>query len=149
MNRVKSVNVAAYLLSLADKDGIGLSPLKLIKLVYMCEGWSLALRGKPLIRESIEAWQYGPVIAELYSKIRHFRASPVSLSGDEDDILSTDQQELVNSVYRAYNHLSGMQLSDLTHQAGTPWSQIWDKHNRKQIIPRDMITDHFTALAAA
>jgi len=149
MSHVHSTVVANKLLGLAKKGSRGLTPLKLVKLVYLCEGWSLALRDKSIIREEVEAWQYGPVIPELYAKIRHFKATPVTHLDSGEDVLSPDQEELIKSVYDAYKHLSGMQLSDLTHQAGTPWSKTWDKRNRKQVIPTSLIKDHFKELAAA
>ncbi len=149
MTQVNSTVVANELLGLARSENRGLTPLKLVKLVYLCEGWSLALRDKSIIREDVQAWQYGPVIPELYAKIRQFKATPVTeLECAEGDV-SADQKDLIKSVYDAYKHLSGMQLSDLTHQAGTPWSKTWDKQNRKRVIATALIKDHFKELAAA
>ncbi len=149
MSQVTSAVVANELLGLARDENRGLTPLKLVKLVYLCEGWSLALRDKSIIREEVEAWQYGPVVPELYAKIRKFKAAPVSHVESGDGAASDDQKELITSVYNAYKHLTGMQLSDLTHQPGTPWSQVWDNNNRKQVIPTSIIQDHFKELAAA
>jgi len=42
--------VANYFLDLADRDHVFVSPLKLQKLVYLAHGWSLALRGRPLLK---------------------------------------------------------------------------------------------------
>lgn len=149
MTQVNSAVVANELLGLARDENRGLTPLKLVKLSYLCEGWSLALRDKSIIREEVEAWQYGPVIPELYAKIRQFKATPVAHVECGDAVLSADQKDLIKSVYNAYKHLTGMQLSDLTHQPGTPWSKIWDKQNRKKVIPTSLIKDHFKELAAA
>lgn len=149
MSPVRSTLVANELLGLARDENRGLTPLKLVKLVYLCEGWSLALRDRSLIREEVEAWQYGPVIPDLYAKIRHFKATPVTELDCGDGAVSADQKELICSVYDAYKHLTGMQLSDLTHQPGTPWSKTWDKQDRKKTIPTSLIQDHFKALAAA
>jgi len=126
MSQVTSAVVANNLLGLAKADNRGLTPLKLVKLVYLCEGWSLALRDKSIIREEVEAWQYGPVIPELYAKIRQFKATPVTHLDCGEDVLSGDQKELVSS-----------------------WSKTWDKKNRKQVIPTSVIQDHFKELAAA
>jgi uncharacterized phage-associated protein len=34
-------------------------PLRLQKLLCFCQGWSLALLGRPLFRENLEAWVHG------------------------------------------------------------------------------------------
>jgi len=149
MSQVHSTVVANELLGLARNENRGLTPLKLVKLVYLCEGWSLALRDKSIIREEVEAWQYGPVIPELYAKIRQFKATPVTDLECAGGAVNADQKDLIKSVYDAYKHLTGMQLSDLTHQSGTPWSKTWDKKDRKQVIATSLIQDHFKELAAA
>jgi uncharacterized phage-associated protein len=48
--------VANEFLKLAEQDGVKLSPMKLLKLVYFAHGWHLALKGEPLLNERVEAW---------------------------------------------------------------------------------------------
>ena len=57
-----SRTVANEFLKLADKDNDTLTPMQLLKLVFIAHGWCLGLLGRHLIKDSIEAWQYGPVI---------------------------------------------------------------------------------------
>ena len=38
--------------------------MQVLKLVYYCHAWMLGLYGRPLIRQPIEAWRYGPVVPE-------------------------------------------------------------------------------------
>ena len=40
---------------------------KLQSLVYLCQGWHLAMTGAPLFREPIEAWAEGPIVPELHA----------------------------------------------------------------------------------
>ena len=58
------LNVAQYVL---NKVG-DMTTLKLQKLVYYCQAWSLAWDGKPLFDEEFEAWANGPVCPELFKK---------------------------------------------------------------------------------
>ena len=149
MSEVKATSVASHLLDIAKKQNVPLAPLKLIKLVYLCEGWSLALRDKSLIREEVEAWQYGPVIPDLYKKIREFRAAPVTHIAGPAETLNADQKSLIKSVFDAYKHLTGIQLSDLTHQPGTPWSKAYKPKRKGIVIPTSDIKTHFTELNRA
>lgn len=143
---VPSVVVARELLNLANSEGLPLDPLKMMKLVYLCHGWSLAHRNDPLIEEEVEAWQYGPVIPELYHEIKQFRSSPVDTVSAPVVELQLEQKGLIKSVFDAYKRFSGIQLSDLTHQPGTPWSQVWQRGRRNVTIPTAKIAEHFDQL---
>lgn len=128
-----------------------LTPLQLIKLVYIAHGWSLHFYRRPLVNEPVQAWQYGPVIPTLYNAIKEYRASPVSarIAGDADpQQLDVEDQRLIEAVFRAYGHLSGTQLSNMTHVANSPWSSIWMSRGRNAVIPNDVIADHYSMLAA-
>lgn len=50
--------VANYMLAVAEKKGMTLTPMQVLKLVYLAHGWSLAWFGRPLIRDDVEAWDY-------------------------------------------------------------------------------------------
>ena len=72
-----SGTVANHFLRLARQQGKSLTPMQLLKLVYIAHGWSLGLYGLPLVRDEIQAWQYGPVIPNLYNRIRNYRSLPI------------------------------------------------------------------------
>ncbi|MBV9510077.1 MAG: DUF4065 domain-containing protein, partial [Caulobacteraceae bacterium] len=75
-----SRTVANRFLELARERGQMLTPMQLLKLVYIAHGWMLGLAGRPLIRDEVQAWQYGPVIPPLYNAVRSYRRDPVSQS---------------------------------------------------------------------
>lgn len=137
--------VARRVIEAADEH---LTPLKLMKLVYLCHGWSLVHLKTDLLREEIEAWQYGPVIPDLYQAIRNFRAQPVPAEILPNVSLSQRQQSLISSVYSTYKPYTGAQLSALTHNTGTPWHRTWNNgRGRNATIQTAMIRDHFQELA--
>ena len=68
--------LACYLLFLLKEQMNGLqaeefdvTPLKLQKLLYYCQGYALAFTGKPLFLEPIEAWRFGPVVNNIKAGI--------------------------------------------------------------------------------
>lgn len=132
---------------LRELSGETLTPLQLLKLVYISHGWNLAINGAPLINDRIEAWQYGPVVPILYHKIKGFRSSPVrNPIPDGDTPLSDAETRLIDSVFATYGRYSGGQLSAMTHQPGTPWATAWE-HGRNSEITNDMIAEHYKRLA--
>lgn len=123
-----------------------MTPMKVLKLTYLAYCWYLAIEGKRLFRDPIEAWQYGPVVPAVYQAFRHYGrgvvTQPVPTGEDlEDDGL----RRLLNRVWDVYKDYSGLQLSALTHQAGTPWEKTWARVGRDTTIPDAEITAHYKA----
>ena len=116
-------DVAKYFLSRVREDvGDTISNLKLQKLVYYAQGFSLAVLGTPLFEESIEAWEHGPVVPELYHEYKGHGSSaiPAVKAGSADDAFSTEQLELLEEVYDVYGQFSAWKLRNMTH-AEQPW----------------------------
>jgi uncharacterized phage-associated protein len=110
-------DVAAYIL-----QGTGsITAMKLQKLIYYSQAWSLVWDEAPLFGEQIEAWANGPVVRELYEEHRGaFRVE--SWSKGNAERLSSVQRETVDAVLAYYGRMSSQQLSDLTHLED-PWKE--------------------------
>ena len=95
--------------------------MKLQKLVYYCQAWSLVWDEKRLFKEKIEAWANGPVVRELYD--RHRGMYSISSIGIGDvDKLKDYQKETIDSVLNFYGDKNSQWLSDLTHSE-SPWKE--------------------------
>ena len=72
-------DVAKYFLSNVDEEaGDMVSNLKLQKLVYYAQRFHLAIFGKPLFNEEIEAWAHGGlVVPDLYHRYKEHSASGI------------------------------------------------------------------------
>ena len=116
--------VANELLRLGREEGILISPMKLQKLVYLTHGWHLAFLNKPLIGETIEAWQYGPVIPSLYRHFKSLRSAPITTDAPVSEFspgLTAEGRELIKAVWDMYKEDSAIELSALTHETGSAW----------------------------
>lgn len=152
--------VANFFLDKAESEGEVLTHLKLQKLVFFAHGWHLAITGDPLIDESIQAWQYGPVIKSLYQEFKecgngpiHFRASGhewMRWSPNKPEVTDFATIEILNKVWDIYKGFTAAQLSAMTHAKESPWEKVLNKHGlfRNQTIPNDLIRDYFRGLAA-
>ncbi len=83
--------VANWFIERAAQEGEYLTQLKLQKLVYMAHGWNLALLGKPLISENIEAWKWGPVIRYAIPRFRELRCNADNVQGPRSDCKISDR----------------------------------------------------------
>lgn len=144
-----SRTVANRFLALSNERGDALTPMQLLKLVYIAHGWMLGLYGRPLIRDQVQAWQYGPVIPRLYNAVRDYRGQPVTrpLSAP-NEVLSGQEDDVICQVYEIYGSKTGPALSRLTHAEGTPWALTYVDGEFGVVIPTDLIEDHYHRLAA-
>ncbi len=96
-----------------------MSAMKLQKLVYYSQAWSLVWDEKPLFRAQIEAWANGPVVRSLYGKHRGQFAVKIWPGGHHVKVsgAAKNSSEAVLSFYGAK---SGQWLSELTHKE-RPW----------------------------
>ena len=97
-----------------------MSAMKLQKLVYYSQAWSLVWDERPLFRDRIEAWANGPVCPRLYSVHRgHFEVTSDMIPGDVT-VLDETAKETISCVLDFYGDKSAQWLSDLTHNE-RPW----------------------------
>jgi uncharacterized phage-associated protein len=111
------VNVYDVAAAILRKHG-PMSAMKLEKLAYYCQAWSLVWDDAALFQERIEAWAAGPVVPALY--YRHRGQFQVSSWEGNPDALSPIQNETVDAVLKYYGNKSSQWLSDLTHSE-SPW----------------------------
>lgn len=140
--------IANWFIDRANERGETLTPMQLIKLVYIAHGWMLGLHHRSLIQDEVQAWQYGPVIPKLYNSVRKHRSQPVTepiaVSTRELDPLA---RSIVDQVYDIYGHFSGAALSRMTHASGTPWDMTYVPGQFGIEIPTDLIEDHYAQKA--
>lgn len=136
--------IAQVILSMSNPEvGDTISNLKLQKLLYYCQGFSLALHDKPLFNEEIEAWQYGPVVPFVYHiyKANGYNGIIPDESFDYTKHITEEEFGLIKEVYEVYGQFSALKLMNMTHNE-SPWSET--KIN--QTIPLDILKKYFSTL---
>lgn len=151
MTDVKTL--ARYLLYLFKERMGGLqaeefdvTPLKLQKLLYYCQGYALALTGKPLFAEPIEAWKYGPVVGCIYQEYKRYGGCCIPLdSVTEVGGINEEAASVARFVIEEKGRLSGLELANATHSE-TPWRDTYtgtyDRGNKT--IPLEKIKAFFS-----
>ena len=109
-------DVAEYILRKSGE----MTAMKLQKLVYYAQAWSLVWDERPLFDEKIEAWANGPVCRTLYAA--HYRQFSVPPGSIKQGDLDLDQKATgtIDAVLNFYGDKSAQWLSDLTHLEA-PW----------------------------
>ena len=109
-------DVAEYIL---EKRG-SMSTMKIQKLCYYCQAWSLVWDDAPLFDEEFHAWANGPVCKELFYKTQgKYSVCAADETGGEGN-LTADQKDTIDSVLEHYAPHDAQWLSQLTHME-SPW----------------------------
>ncbi len=126
MSLVLSVAKELVKLSLAGDEQDPLTNLRLQKLLYYAQAWSLIIRESELFPEEIEAWRWGPVVPAVYRRLsdgqgaNHVCTDQFAQAHD----LAPEHAEFVRNVWEAYNPHSALELSRMTHKE-LPWLRAW------------------------
>lgn len=121
-------DVADFVIAKTSEAGVGLNLLKLQKLVYYCQAWSLAFGRGVLFDGKFQAWVHGPVSRELYdrfaaTKYLYSDVFTTDMKADFDSTrLSEEERQLIDAVLEVYAKFGGDQLEEMTHQE-LPWIQ--------------------------
>lgn len=128
------IDVAKYFLAMSsDESGDLISNLKLQKLAYYAQGFSLALLGRPLFEERIEAWMHGPVVPELYHAYKDYGSGAIPHPAEFDhNVLAKEERELLDEVYQVYGQYSAWRLRELTHDEA-PWRESYREGGNREI----------------
>jgi len=151
--------VANYFLNKAWDEDRNLTPMQVLKLVYIAHGWTLAIMDNPLIRDPVQAREYGPVIRSVYDSFKRFGGKEITElatayypKSQKIAVVKSDfirfERDILDKTWEIYGNLEGFQLSGLTHREGTPWQKVWENRTTSNArIPNELIRDHYIELA--
>lgn len=143
----KANNIANYLIFLAsqenqEKERDGITNLKLQKMLYFSQAYYLAMFDKPLFKEKIEAWEYGPVVREVYDNFKKNKSNPITIIKDES-VIKEEDKEIIRRVWNIFGAYSASRLVEIVH-SHTPWKDA--NISRDRIISNKMIKDYYSPL---
>ena len=144
-----------------------LDQMKLQKLLYYAQGWSLGLTGRRLFGDRIEARARGPVVSAIDEEFGHYNDIAIERLAEEYTyehdgnvklfqpvVIDPAALKILEAVWRTYKNYSGSELSAMTHRSGSPWTIVAegilrDKHDLFPPgfeIPVDLVEAHFKKL---
>ncbi len=162
-------SAANFFLKKGQEENIPITPMKLLKLVYLAYAWHYWATDEKMFEEPIEAWRHGPVVPALYHEFKHFGYAPITDKsqvvafnedqGDKEDYdIKSEEPEFspvndtsiintLNFVWNTYKDFSGWQLRNITHEKEGPWAKAWAGEHSYDIIKDDDIKAHYAEKA--
>lgn len=142
-----ALEIANFYVQLANNlPETDITNLKLNKLCYYAQGWSLVKLGKPLFSDEIQAWDYGPVIPDVYHTFKVCGKNPIAEPSEsfDESRLSSEEISLLIDVYTSYGKYTPGELITMTHKRGGPWDRVYKEHGNEPISLK-LIGEYFSA----
>ena len=147
---------AEVLVRLAKSKGRRLTPLQVQKILYFANMLYIGENGntKSLIRNKFLTWKYGPVVRELYERLKRYEGTPVSSKAFIDTVTIMDGEdkpkkiyekefEVLKKAYEIWGGLHAWELVEISHWEEGAWQKSLDK--KRQEITDDLIWDEYNS----
>lgn len=138
-------DVAEYIIIYSEVKDYGISNLKLQKILYLIQAYSLIHTKKPCFSEDIEAWNFGPVIPEMYRKYRQFGGADIQIRCQNlEEIQKGFEKEDRKRIEEVVDKFADFSASDLTilTQNQMPWIEAFNR--REKVIQCEDILEYFS-----
>lgn len=121
--------------------------VKLQKLLHYSKAMYYAVHGDELFANSIEAWENGPVVREIFTLYRHRDLiNEAKLNADKYQ-LNPEVERILKVINRIYGTQTSAQLIELTHKED-PWKDLEEQAKRREnpVIPEDVLKSYYQPL---
>ncbi len=125
-------DASAYLLSKFDRP-VATSKLQL--LMYLAQGWHLALDGEPLFDNEYTAGKLGPFSQELRSSFREEDQAVSSWKLGNEIRLTRENKIILDSIARQYGALTSLEIRSIgnKNKSVIPWVGTGDIIDKSEI----------------
>jgi uncharacterized phage-associated protein len=135
-------DVAAAIIRMTEGNGKPISNLQLQKLLYLCQFAYAWEHGSLMFENRIEAWQYGPVVPEVYHEYSYRGASSLHKPHTHKrvwqpypvckfmnvpvDELDEGAMVVVKSILAKWGNATAWELVAESHKPGGPWDIVYN-----------------------
>ena len=141
-----ALDVARYIINYANDHNMIISNLKLQKILYFVQ-LEFLLNGKTCFNDNIEAWDFGPVIPDVYHEFKQYGAFAIPkisyVYDDSDGLFNLKKisykpqieecdKKIIEDVVNECNQYSAGQLVEITHNQ-SPWKETYAPYKNKTI----------------
>jgi uncharacterized phage-associated protein len=140
-----SISVLSAAKRICEERDWSVSNLELQKILYIAQMFHLgATSGSPLINENFEAWDYGPVVPELYKHVRGFGSEPVrNVFHWVSDVRDSSSLSVLRDALEATKGMSAGKLVSITHWKNGAWAKCFRPGTRGILIPNELIFEEY------
>ncbi len=136
-----AIDVANAFVELGASTNTEMTNMKIIKLVFLAQAWSLARYGQPIFEEDFQAWEHGPVVPTVYNAFKQYGKERITKTteGYDETVFSPQEEEIILDVFREYGSSTAFALRNMTHRVGTPWEEVYSLGENATISKRSIM----------
>lgn len=120
---IKATDLAKYIINTSPRR---MSNLELQKTMYFAELDYRKRTGQQLIKEDFEAWQYGPVVPDVYNDYRDYGSRNIERTG-ESGVLDGVNTDIIDSSIDRCAYKKAWELVEESHRINGAWRKTRDK----------------------
>lgn len=136
----KAIDLANYIVDKCIKDDTPITNLQLQRILYFVQKDFLK-RGYQAFSDDIEAWEFGPVVPNVYFYFCGFGAMPISISRDTVLNLTSDKN-IIDKIVETKRSLAPWEAAKETHKITGAWSKVFNNGKGNHcIIPVSLIKE--------
>lgn len=143
VGKYSAIDIAKYVVIKCVKDNAPISNLQLQKILYFIQLHFIRDKGYVLFIDDIEAWQYGPVVPNVYKRYFLFAAADLYEYEKPNIDFTPEEKQFMDEIITKKRALRPWELVESTHAKGKAWDRIYrnglGKHN---IIPKGVIAKY-------
>jgi len=125
--------IAKHIIDYCNDNGINISNLKLQKILYFVQAEFLVSLGEPCFRSKIEAWDFGPVVPDVYHEYKFYGGASIPKSSPfYQEQIDNRHQRLIDNIVRATADYSAATLVEVTHNQD-PWKNVYRQGQNREI----------------
>lgn len=151
------LEVSRYAIEYSNKKNYGISNLKLQKILYFIQAYFLVEASKKCFKEKIEAWNFGPVVPEVYREYKRFGGTNIPTMTSKLEFynmwdvkrvpygeitISDEDKKLIDDVIDHFSEYSATDLVKLTHHQA-PWKNAYSPYENNEITT-ESIEEYFS-----
>lgn len=154
-----ALDVARFIINYGNEKGYSISNLKLQKILYFIQADFIAYSDKhePCFNEEIEAWNFGPVIPEVYHEFKEFGSGRIpsikkyidlskgiwdsKIKEFSNNIISEEDAKRIKGLVDQSSKYSATQLVEISHKQ-KPWKNAYQPY-MNNIITKRSISKYF------
>ncbi|MCY9861475.1 Panacea domain-containing protein [Vibrio coralliirubri] len=135
---------AASILLWLDNGTCQLNHQQIQKLLFIANGYHLAIYDEPLINDELPIiWKYGVIWNELYHKLKHFGGTPLCKSYfKEVETTKESEIEVLRSTLDRYGKFCPVELSQYANLA-TGMSLANGSHYQPQTVNLELVKAYY------
>jgi len=113
-----ALTVARYIIDRSFRKKDPVSNLRLQKLLYFVQLESYRENNNPMFSDDIVAWQFGPVVPDVYYEYNVYAGTPILLEYKDLSVIEDSDKRIIDRVIDTMKDIPIWKLVDLTHKSG-------------------------------